>query len=229
METFDNIVRLRRAEQKASGSLRADIAVVRESLERSQGSIRPADAARILGITPPSLIRWLDAGEIASVMTPDGHREIPVRELVSLVEDVERARREGSARPVSHVIKSRRRRAVETVDLDRLLPRRRPRGHRTAELQSLAYHRLVAERLDEEVVETARRTLDRWRAAGRIDERWAGEWERILAKPVAQIARAIAADSPRARELRQTSPFAGMLSEQERRRLVRSVEDRAKG
>ena len=229
METFDNISRLYRAEQATDGPARAEIAAVRESLERSQGGIRPADAARILGIAPPSLLRWLDAGEIASVVTPDGRREVPVRELVELVEDVERVRRAGSARPVGRVINDRRRRAVETVDVDRLLPRRRPRGHRTVELQSLAYHRLVAERLDEEIVATARRRLDRWRASGRIDERWAGEWERILSKPIGQIARAIAADSPRARELRQTSPFAGVLSEQERRRLVRGVEERAKG
>jgi hypothetical protein len=41
------------------------------------------------------------------------------------------------------------------------------------------------------------------------------------------IADAISADSPRARELRQSSPLAGALTEQERQLLVKAVEDRA--
>jgi hypothetical protein len=85
----------------------------------------------------------------------------------------------------------------------------------------------VAERLDEHVVEEARRRLRRWRQNGRIDTRWADEWDRILSMPLRGIARAIGADSPRARALRQTSPFAGVLTEQERRRLARAVEERA--
>ena len=41
------------------------------------------------------------------------------------------------------------------------------------------------------------------------------------------IAKAISADTPRARELRQTSPFAGALNEHERKLLVEAVERRA--
>ena len=227
-DTLENILRLRRAERAVQGDLRFELAAVRESLERSVGrSVRPADAARALGISPPSMSRWLDAGEIASVLTPEGRREVPLDELIALLDDVEHARIQGSGRPVARVINDRKRRAAEVVDIDRLLPRRTPRGHRAAELQALAYHRLVAERLDDAVVEEARRKIRRWRGEGRIDSRWADAWERILEKPLDQIARAISADSLRARELRQTSPFAGVLTEQERNRLVRSVEERA--
>lgn len=223
-----NVLRLRRAERLASGRAREEIAVVREFLEGLIGpTVRPAHAARLLQISQPSLNRWIGRDEISTVMTPAGRREIPLAELVRLLEDVERARDEGESRPVSSVIKERSRRSADTIDIDRLLPRRSGRGHRTAELQSLAYHRLVAEQLDEDVIDEARRRLDRWRRNGRIDSRWAQAWERILAMPLEQAAKAISADTPRARELRQTSPFAGVLTPQERKRLVRAVEERA--
>jgi hypothetical protein len=223
-----NVLRLRRAERLASGRARDEIAVVREFLEELIGpTVRPADAARLLQISQPSLNRWIDREEISTVITPSGRREIPLAELVRMLEDVERARDEGESRPVSSVIKERGRRSADTIDIDRLLPRRAGRGHRTAELQSLAYHRLVAEQLDDNIVGDARRRLARWRRDGRIDSRWAQAWERILAMPLDRVTKAISADTPRARELRQTSPFAGVLTPQERNRLVRAVEERA--
>lgn len=141
------------------------------------------------------------------------------------------SRKEGSereGRPLARVIRARRRRADDEIDLDRLLPATRDRGHRLAELQALAYHRLVAERLDEDLVADAGRRLARWRASGRIHPSWADTWEEILAKPIPMIARAIAADTKKARALRQTSPFAGALTEQERSRLVRAVRERGR-
>jgi hypothetical protein len=93
-------------------------------------------------------------------------------------------------------------------------------------LQSLAYHRAVAERLDEHIVDNARRRVHRWRDEGRVHPRWVDEWETVLSKPLPQVARAIGADTPAARALRQTSPFAGVLSEQERRRVLDAVEGR---
>jgi hypothetical protein len=228
IEAVHNILRLRRSERLASGRARDEIAVVREFLEELVGpTVRPADAARLLQISQPSLNRWIDRDEISTVMTPGGRREIPLAELVRMLEDVERVRDEGESRPVSRVIKERGRRSADTIDIDRLLPRRGGRSHRTAELQSLAYHRLVAEQLDANIIGDARRRLDRWRRDGRIDSRWAKEWERILAMPVTQVAKAISADTPRARALRQTSPFAGVLTPQERKRLVLAVEERA--
>jgi hypothetical protein len=107
------------------------------------------------------------------------------------------------------------------------VPQARPGTHRKAELQGLAYHRLVARRLDEQLVDDASRRLRRWREEGRIHPRWADEWERILALPLPRIARAIGADSERGVELRQSSPFAGALTQQERRRVLRAVEERA--
>lgn len=225
---IEEILRLRRAERLADRALRAELRTVREFLEDIAGpTITRAEAARLLGLSQTALDRWIAKDEISSVITPLGRREIPLSELVELLEDVERVRGTGIRRPLAAVIRERRRRSSESVDLDRLLPRRRPRTHRVPELQALAYHRLVAERLDEDVVDDARRRLHRWRQNGRIHPRWAEEWEGILATPLERIAKTISADTQRARELRQTSPFAGVLNEQERRRLLRAVEERA--
>ena len=160
------------------------------------------------------------------MITPAGRREVPLAELLDLLEQAERIGAATAARPLARVLGQRRRAAEAGIDVDRLLPPRRSRTHRAPELQSLAYHRLVAERLDDRSVEQAQRRLARWKASGQIHPRWADEWEQILARPLPQIAKAIAADTPRVRELRQTSPFAGALNEHERLLLVAAVERR---
>jgi hypothetical protein len=226
-KAIEEILRLRRAERAADPSLRGELRSVREFLETIAGpTISRAEASRLLGISQTALDRWIRSGDVASVVTPHGRREIPLTEIVELLEDVERARADGVRRPLAAVIRDRRRRSSQTIDLDRLLPRQRPRTHRIPELQSLAYHRLVGERLNEEIVDEARRRLRRQRESGRLDPRWATEWEGILELPVERIAEAIGADSSRARELRQTSPFVGVLNEQERRRLLHAIEER---
>lgn len=226
-EAIKNIVRLRRFEREADARLRAELVPVREFLQTIVGpTVSRAQAARLLELSQTALDRWIEKGEIATVMTPRGRREIPLSELVELLEEVEQARGD-RGRPLGHVIRERRRRSREAIDLDRLLPRRRHRTHRIPELRALAYHRVVAERLDEQLVDEARERLRRWREEGRIHPHWADEWDRVLAMPVSRIARAISADTKQARELRQSSPFAGVLTEQERRRLLRAVEERA--
>jgi hypothetical protein len=227
-ETIEHILRLRRAERSADRRVRADIAAAREFIERSVGpTVRPAVAARLLGVSQTALSRWLEKGDIASALTPAGRREIPLPELLELLEEVERLDVGATSRPLAAVLGARRRAADEAIDIDRLLPRRQRRSHRTPELHALAYHRLVAERLDDQLAEEARRRLARWRTDGRIHPRWADEWERILALPLPRIANAISADTQHARELRQSSPFGGALNEHERRRLVEAVEHRA--
>jgi len=223
----EEILRLRRAERAVDAPVRAELRSVREFIEETTGpTVVRAEAARLLGVSQTALDRWIAKGEISSVVTPHGRREIPLSELIALLEDVEEARERGARRPIAAVIRHRQLQSAETVDLDRLLPRSRSRTHRMAELQALAYHRLVAERLSDELVDDARRRVERWRRSGRIDPRWAEKWEQILAMPNHRIRAAISADTPRARELRQSSPFAGVVSEQERRRLLQAVKGR---
>jgi hypothetical protein len=228
-EVVEGILRLLRAERTADTQLRRELAPVRRVLEDLVGpTVKPADAARLFGVSQPAVHRWLEKGEISTVLTPSGRREIPLGELIRLLDEVEQARAEGSHRPLARVLRERRSRSDEAIDIDRLLPPRRGRGHRAAELNALAYHRLIAERLDERLVDEARDRLGRWRRDGRIDPRWADEWERVLALPVHRIASTIAADTTHARDLRQSSPFAGMLNAQERKRLHSAVEQRVR-
>jgi hypothetical protein len=226
-QTIEEILRLRRAEGLADPLLRGELKSVRAFLEDLAGpTVSRAQAARLLGVSQTAFDRWINKGEVSVVITPRGRREVPLSELVGLLEEIRQLGDRGGRRPLAAAIRARHRRSAETADLDRLIPRRGRRGHRVAELQALAYHRLVAERLDEDLVDDARRRLRKWRSEGRIHPRWSEEWERILALPLPRIAKAISADTKRMRELRQTSPFAGVLTEQERRRLLRAVEDR---
>jgi hypothetical protein len=222
------ILRLRRVEQRSDPAVRDEIATTREFLEDVIGpTVRPAVAARLLGITQPALHRWLEKGDIGTVISREGRREIPLPELLDLLEEVDEVKREiGHGRPLARVMTRRRRHADESVDLDRLVPSRRRRTHRVSELHSLAYHRLVAERLDENLIARARRRLERWIREDRIHPDWAQEWRRVLSLPPKEVASEIASDSVRARELRQTSPFAGALTEAERKRLTEAIEQR---
>jgi hypothetical protein len=69
------------------------------------------------------------------------------------------------------------------------------------------------------MVDDALRLLWAWRDQNRIDPRYVERWEGVLRRPVADVRRIIVEDSQRGRDLRQNSPFAGMLSEAERRRI----------
>jgi hypothetical protein len=53
--------------------------------------------------------------------------------------------------------------------------------------------------------------------------RYAEEGEKILARQLTGVREAIVEDSEKGRDLRQKSPFAGMLSEPERRRILEHV------
>lgn len=225
----DSIVQLRRVARSADGAARDEIESVLANLEAAAGpTVSRAEAARLLGISQTALDRWIAKGEISAVVTPGGRREIPLSRLVDLLEELEPRPGETRPRPVASVIRERRRRA-EDLDTEALLPSRRARSrtHRAAELEALAYHRAVARRLDDALVREALKRLRRWREERRIHPRWANEWDRILAMPIPQIAKAIGSDTDQARALRQSSPFAGALTDQERRRIVRAVQEQA--
>jgi hypothetical protein len=90
-------------------------------------------------------------------------------------------------------------------------------------LRGLAYHQAVAGRLRKETVADAKYVLYRWREQGRIDPIYAERWGRVLAMPLTSIRDAITATGADADDLRQNSPFAGALTEPERRRVLAEV------
>ncbi len=102
--------------------------------------------------------------------------------------------------------------------------------HRLAEQRSLAYHRVVAERVVQEplLLERARAKLAAWQAEGRAPF-YANAWSQVLSSPVDSIARLITSDTEEARALRQATPFAGVLDPRERWRVWREVRDREVG
>jgi hypothetical protein len=227
-----DVVRLRRAEHRAPPSARDDIAAVRANLESMTGAtVTRAMAARLLGVSQTALERWIAGGDIPVLIAHSGRHEVPLHALVKLIEAV-RERRLTEPRdrhPLGSVLREHRVEA-ERLNASTLLRGidRRDRhrdGHRDAELRSLAYHRAVARRLDERIIRDAEDRLARWCSQGRIDPRYARQWEKILAQPQSRIALTIGQDTPRVRDLRQSSPFAGSLSEPERRRALAAIDE----
>ena len=72
------------------------------------------------------------------------------------------------------------------------------------------------------VVEKARHNLAKLRVvhARGASRRWLDEWERLLYGPIDRVLEVLTSRTPRARELRQNSPFAGVLTEAERHRVL---------
>jgi hypothetical protein len=95
-------------------------------------------------------------------------------------------------------------------------------GHRTAELTSLALHREVARRLraDPSRVALAREWL---RTRGNPSS--CARWAELLAGPLEALCALLEADTEEARELRQSTPFAGVLDAPTRLRIWWSVRE----
>lgn len=222
---FENIARLRRAERELPPN--PDLAAVRSALEDELGeTVSRRLAASLLGVSHTALARWIDAGDLPTVFDSSGRQGVPVAALLELREavDAERlANRRG--RHLLEPAMSEGRNRAERLEARGLLPAtgKGGEGHSRADRRSLAYHRALAPRLRRPMIDDALRQVWKWRARGSIDARYADRWEQILRRPVADVRRAISEDSQAARDLRQTSPFAGMLSEAERRKILREV------
>jgi hypothetical protein len=97
--------------------------------------------------------------------------------------------------------------------------------HRLAEERSLAYHRVIAARLSSDVrlLDAARARVRQW-LEGESPPSYARAWHEILRREHQAIAAFLVDPGERARELRQSSPFAGALTPQERWALWREVQ-----
>jgi hypothetical protein len=102
--------------------------------------------------------------------------------------------------------------------------------HAVAEDVSLALHRAVAERLlaKPELLERARRRVAMWLLDGSVARPYAEAWRAVLEEPVDAVARVLLDPGERARQMRQASPFAGLLSPRERWSIWRRARERVR-
>ncbi|HJS92989.1 MAG TPA: hypothetical protein VJ741_01910 [Solirubrobacteraceae bacterium] len=235
-QLFRRILRLRRAERAHPDD--RDIATVRAEIERELGDvITRSMAARLLGVHHSSLQRWIDSDDLPVVMDKNGRRGIPISAVAALHEALhdeakddqpEDRTRQHRIEPL--VLESRR--YAEQLDPRRLIQLDSDQAerqsitddrHRRADRRSLAYHRAIAKRLRRPMVDAARRQIWQWQREGRIDDRYAEAWLDVLDRPVLEVKRELAADTPMMRDLRQSSPFAGTLTEAERRKIFAEI------
>jgi hypothetical protein len=107
-------------------------------------------------------------------------------------------------------------------------------SHQFIDFVNLVYHREVAARLradPEAVLNQARHNLQRWLLAyqpGEPDARCLEEWRHLLeTRTVSELIAIITEDSDEGQRLRSSTPFAGILSLEERKELRRRCEEMA--
>jgi hypothetical protein len=90
-------------------------------------------------------------------------------------------------------------------------------------------HAVIAQKIerDRKLLDIPRNNLKRWRQRWSTDApAWYVEWQEIMRRPWSAIASLITEPSEEAVRLRQSSPFAGVLSAQERERIYEVRADR---
>ncbi len=100
--------------------------------------------------------------------------------------------------------------------------------HRLAELRSLAMHKRVAELIEDDpsLLEKARSRVGRWLDGSEYSAAspaYSLRWRELLAGPQQRLINVLTSDDDESRDLRQSSPFAGFLSERERRAIMDAV------
>jgi transcriptional regulator with XRE-family HTH domain len=118
------------------------------------------------------------------------------------------------------------RRLAEVAGLEATVVFHRPMTRE--ERRSLHLHRAIArclERHPRRVLDRARDTLSLMRGRHPEAEQLFREWELLLDRPVPELVPALTDPSPWARELRQVTPFAGVLTAEERTEVYRSFRE----
>jgi len=95
--------------------------------------------------------------------------------------------------------------------------------HQQIDARSIAFGRALARRIevDPSLVEAALRTIDKWKATSsdRVKPALA-KWEQLLRGPVEDVIRTLTSQDESCVELRQSNPFAGQLSMNERNAIL---------
>lgn len=102
------------------------------------------------------------------------------------------------------------------------------RSHQWIDRRSLAMHVRVAEKVagDPELLDVARRNLHRW--LERSPQPALLEWKDLLdSLSLKELLDLLRSPDERAARLRQSSPFAGILTPEERRKILADYESRS--
>ena len=93
--------------------------------------------------------------------------------------------------------------------------------------RSLALHRVIAARFARDPRAVSTKAVRNLKVMRRADDGsaapWLEEWERLLKGPVSAVIEVLVSHDQRARDLRQVTPFAGVLSDEERRAIYRTA------
>ena len=95
-------------------------------------------------------------------------------------------------------------------------------SHRLLEARSLAMHAVIARKIerDPKLLAIAHRNIERWRTRWKdAPPAWLEEWQEALKQPWQHIAALITEPSENGARVRQSSPFAGILTKEERWRV----------
>jgi hypothetical protein len=101
--------------------------------------------------------------------------------------------------------------------------------HDRMERRSLELHRAIAAKLRQqpELLQIAHDNLDRWSRPGHRSQPYLDTWREMLAGPLDAVLAAMTEETPRMTELRQSSPFAGVLDPKERWHIYDTFEAEA--
>jgi hypothetical protein len=95
-------------------------------------------------------------------------------------------------------------------------------SHRLLEARSLAMHALIARKieLNPTLLEIAHQNIERWSTRWEDGSpAWLEEWREVLKQPWQHVAALITEPSEHGARVRQSSPFAGILTNDERWRI----------
>ena len=91
-------------------------------------------------------------------------------------------------------------------------------GHQRLDARSLAMHRAIAVKLrqDPTLLAIAHDNLDRWSVSSGGSQPYFDAWRELLELPLVDLLERILEESERMTAMRQTNPFAGILTPTER-------------
>jgi hypothetical protein len=95
-------------------------------------------------------------------------------------------------------------------------------SHRLLEARSLAMHSVIARKIEHNptLLAIAHRNIERWSARWKDSPpAWLKEWQEALKQPWQHVAALITEPSEDGARVRQSSPFAGILTNEERWRI----------